>query len=235
MVTSVSDAGSPGTPRTEARVELRVRGDRAVLCDPDRAGGEEVEPESLPLGPDLAAALHEWARVAAALRRAAIGESATLREPGEDAVGVVSRRGHQLAGRVASEMRMPVHYLDPVTDEATVVVPNPEAFATRGPRHASPHGTRLFRRTPGEPTPWATGVTVSAFIAATVLVGMLAVMNALARETNGWLATAATLLISGGLAPSLWLGRVVPILRWVCFGAAVGLVASWAGLLIILL
>lgn len=223
-----------GSVQTEACVELRVRGDRAVLSDRDHTGDQEVEPERMPLGPDLAAALHEWARVASAVRKAATGQGTTLREPGEDA-GVVSRRGHQLAGRVASEMRMPVQYLDPVTEVATVVVPNPETFAARGPRHASPGGTRLFRRTPGEPTPWATGLTVSAFMTATVLVGMLAVTSTLARETSGWLALGAALLVNAGLAPSLWLGRKVPILRWVCLGAVVGLAASWIGLLFVLI
>lgn len=219
----------------EATVELRVRGERAVLYDYERTADEEVEPQALPLGADLAAALHEWARVAATVLKSSHGGAAVLGDPGEDAVGVVSRRGHQLAGRVASELRIPVRYLDPISGETSIVVPNPAAFMSKGPRHASPHGTRLFRRTPGEPTPWATGLTVSAFIAATVLLGMLSVSYALARETSGWLAAAATVLISGGLAPSLWLGRAVPVLRWVCLGAAVGLIASWAGLLFVLL
>ncbi|MQA61854.1 MAG: DUF2537 domain-containing protein [Actinophytocola sp.] len=213
-------------------MELRVRGDRAVLTSEET---NEVAPENLPLGADLAAALHEWARVAAAMRRASMGQRSGLTEPGEDVVGVVSRRGHQLARRVASEMRIPVHYRDPVTEIATVVVPNAEASQPRGPRHASPHGTRLFRRTPGEPTPWGTGLTVSVFFAAVVFVGLLALTSTLARGVNGWVAVAAAIAISGGMAPSLWLGRHVPILRWVCLGAAAGLVASWVGLLFVLL
>lgn len=217
-------------------VELRIRGDRAVLTD-GASDERELEPETLPLGAELAAALHEWARVAAAVRRAAEGDATAIAEPGEDTVGVVSRRGYQLAGRVATEMRVPVHYVDPVTDVATVVVPTPvaPAVARRGPRHARPGGSGLFRRTPGEPTPWATGLTVSAFLAAVVLVGMLALMSTLAEATSGWLALAAAIVVSGGMAPSLWLGRRVPILRWVCFGAAAGLAASWLGLLFVLL
>lgn len=227
-------------------MELRIRGDRAVLTDV--AADRDVAPETLPLDADLAAALHEWARVAAAVRRAAAGGASTLPEPGEDTVGVVSRRGHQLAGRVATEMRMPVHYVDPVTDVATVVAPSldtprpspsprPSAPApSSGPRHAAPGGSpRVFRRTPGEPTPWATGLTVAAFIAAVVLIGMLALMSTLAEATTGWLALAAAVVVTAGLAPSLWLGRRVPILRWVCFGAVAGLAASWVGLLFVLL
>ncbi|MGH3520716.1 MAG: DUF2537 domain-containing protein [Haloechinothrix sp.] len=215
-------------------MELRVQGDRAVLADRESPNGE-VEPEKLPLGPDLAAALHEWARVASAVRRASMGESAALADPVEDAVGVVSRRGRQLAGRVASQMRMPVHYVDPVTETSIVVVPDPAAAVPRGPRHARSDGTTLFRRTPGEPVPWGTGLTVSAFMLAVVLVGMLALVGTLARETNEWIAVLASVLVTAGMAPSLWLGRGVPILRWVCFGAAAGLAASWVGLLFVLL
>lgn len=215
-------------------MELRIRDDRAVLVNGD-AETPEIEPETLPLGADLAAALHEWARVAAAVRQASTGSHAAISEPGEDAVGVVSRRGHQLAARIATEIRMPVHYVDPVTEVATVVVPNPAVAPPRGPRHADPSGSGLFRRTPGEPTPWGTGLTVSAFLAAVVLVGMLALMSTLAEATSGWLAFGATVLVTGGMAPSLWLGRRVPILRWVCFGAAAGLAASWLGLLFVLL
>lgn len=219
----------------EARVELRVKDDRAVLTESDSVDAEEVEPESLPLGADLAAALHEWARVASAVRKSSLGESAALAEPGNDAVGVISRRGHQLAGRVASEMRVPVQYLDPVTETSTVVVPSPVPAHPRGPRHASPHGTRLFRRTPGEPTPWATGLTVSAFMAFVVFFGMLALISTLATQAHPLVAIGAILLVSGGLAPSLWLGRRVPTLRWVCFGVAAGLAASWLGLLFVLI
>ncbi|MGH3433678.1 MAG: DUF2537 domain-containing protein [Thermocrispum sp.] len=213
-------------------MQLRIRGERAVLTD----GGPAVdrEPETLPLGPDLTAALHEWARVASAIRAAAEGDSSAIAEPGEDTVGVVSRRGHQLAGRVATELHRPVQYVDPVTDVATVVVPNPAMPPPGGPRHASPSGSGFFRRTPGEPAPWGPGLTVSVIIGAVVLIGMLALTSTLAEATAGWLAFAAAVVVSGGMAPSLWLGRRVPILRWMCFGAAGGLAASWIGVLFVL-
>lgn len=218
----------------EASVELRVQGDRAVLTDRDAPDLPAVAPERLPLGPDLTAALHEWARVASAVRKASLGQSAALAEQDEDAVGVVSRRGRQLAGRIASEMRTSVHYVDPVTEVATVVVPEPMSAVRRGPRHARPDGSALFRRTPGEPVPWGPGLTISAFMLAVVFVGMLALSSTLARETNAWLAVLASLLVTGGMAPSLWLGRGVPIMRWVCLGAAAGLALSWVGLLFVL-
>ncbi|MPY96489.1 MAG: DUF2537 domain-containing protein [Actinophytocola sp.] len=216
-------------------MELRVRGDRAVLARSGSDAGHELAPEQLPLGPDLAAALHEWARVAAAMRKAATGQSAALSDPGQDAVGVVSRRGRQLAGRVATEMHMTVQYRDPVTDMATVVVPSPDDGRRRGPRHARGYDQGLFQRSPGEPTPWATGLAVSALMTVVVAVGMLGLVSTLERATQGWIAFAAAVVVSGGLLPSLWLGRRVPIVRWVCFGAAVGLAVSWIGALVLLL
>ncbi|MPY77193.1 MAG: DUF2537 domain-containing protein [Actinophytocola sp.] len=216
-------------------MELRVRGDRAVLTRGDSGTAREIAPEQLPLGPDLAAALHEWARVAAAMRKAATGQSAALSEPGQDAVGVVSRRGRQLAGRVATEMRMTVHYRDPVTELATVVVPSPDDGRRRGPRHARGYDRGLFQRSAGEPTPWATGLTVSALLAIVVAVAMIGLISTLERATQGWIAFLAAAVVSGGLLPSLWLGRRVPIVRWVCFGAAAGLAVSWVGALFVLL
>ena len=204
--------------RSGAKVELRVRGDRAVFS----AGRGAVEPESLPLGPDLTDALHEWARVVTAIRGVAD------EEPNTETVGVVSRRGHQLAGRVAAELRRPVRYVDPVTDSSVVVVPQ----ETEAQARSEPSG--WFRRSPGEPTPWGPGLTVSVIIGAVVLVGMLALTSTLAKAVAGWAALAAAVVVSAGMAPSLWLGRKVPTMRWVCFGAGAGLVVSWLGVLILL-
>ncbi|WP_028848693.1 DUF2537 domain-containing protein [Thermocrispum agreste] len=203
-------------------MELRVRGDRAVLVDGRHAAG--LAPEEFPLNDELAAALHEWARVATAIR-------ATRRDDGSDTetVGVVSRRGHQLAGRVAAELRRPVRYVDPVTGSTVVVVPREPV--RRVPR--PDEGTRWFRRSPGEPTPWGPGLTVSVMIGAVVLVGMLALTTTIAEAVAGWAALLAASIVSGGMAPSLWLGRNVPTMRWVCFGAAGGLAISWLGVLIV--
>ncbi|MDV6014363.1 DUF2537 domain-containing protein [Haloechinothrix sp. LS1_15] len=230
---------------TEARVELRVRDGRAVLAERaagDRGGehgsdehGEhgngarEFAPESLPLGAELAAALHEWARVTAAVQQGARGQHPELEAPGEDAIGMISRRGRQLAGRVASRIHTPVHVVDPVTGQTSVAVPEPRHTGT-GPRHASPRGSRLFRRSPGEPPPWGPGLTVSAFTCAIVIVGMLALGGATGEP--GWLSLGAALVVTVGLAPSLWLGKSVPVLRWMCLGATAGLAFSWIALLV---
>ncbi len=202
--------------RQRSSVELRVRGERAVLT----AGRHAAEPESFPLGDELAAALHEWARVATAIRTT---------ESTAETVGVVSRRGHQLAGRVAAELHRPVRYVDPVTDSAIVVVPQEPT-----PRRATP-AAHWFRRTPGEPTPWGPGLTVSVMIGAVVLVGMLALATTITEAVAGWAALVAALIVTAGMAPSLWIGRHVPTMRWVCFGAAGGLAVSWLGVLVVLL
>ncbi|WP_409184761.1 DUF2537 domain-containing protein [Amycolatopsis sp. VS8301801F10] len=192
-------------------MELRIRGEQAVLAGPGGEHAREVDPRRLAIGADLAQALHEWARVASAVARS---------DSDVDVAGsVVSQRGRQLAARLAAVMGTEVRFVDPVTGVETVVEPPPRPDQ---PARA---------RTPDEPTPWATGLTVSAFAAAVVIVAMLALAGTLARETSTWLALIASLVVTGGVAPSLWLGRKVPILRWAVYGAGGGLVLAWIGVL----
>jgi len=198
-------------------MELRIREGRAVLAGPGGDSAREVDPHSLAIGSDLAQALHEWARVASA-----VGSSGT------EAASVVSQRGRQLAQRVAATMGTSVRFVDPVSGDGVII--DPPAPAPR-----SELARRLFG-TPdpaGEPTPWLTGLTVSAFVAAVVVVAMLALANTLARETNGWLALLASAVVTAGITPSLWLARRVPIVRWASFGAAAGIVIAWIGVLIV--
>ncbi|MFI5561434.1 DUF2537 domain-containing protein [Amycolatopsis japonica] len=198
-------------------MELRIREGRAVLAGPGGESAREVDPHSLAIGTDLAQALHEWARVASA-----VGSSGT------EAASVVSQRGRQLAQRVAATMGTSVRFVDPVSGDGVIIDP-----PTPAPR--SELARRLFG-TPdpaGEPTPWLTGLTVSAFVAAVAVVAMLALANTLARETNGWLALLASAVVTAGITPSLWLARRVPIVRWASFGAAAGIVIAWIGVLIV--
>ncbi|MFD5248964.1 DUF2537 domain-containing protein [Amycolatopsis sp. NPDC058340] len=198
-------------------MELRIREGRAVLAGPGGDSAREVDPHSLAIGSDLAQALHEWARVASA-----VGSSGT------EAASVVSQRGRQLAQRVAATMGTSVRFVDPVSGDGVIIDPPAPA-----PRNEL--ARRLFG-TPdpaGEPTPWLTGLTVSAFVAAVVVVAMLALANTLARETNGWLALLASAVVTAGITPSLWLARRVPIVRWASFGAAAGIVIAWIGVLIV--
>ncbi|SFW62168.1 DUF2537 domain-containing protein [Amycolatopsis australiensis] len=201
-------------------MELRIRGERAVLAGPGGEHAREVDPHKLAIGADLAQALHEWARVA----------SAVAAGSGAEAGAVVSQRGRQLAGRLAAVMGTTVRFVDPVTGADTVVEPPPRAGE---PGHRFVRAVLGPPGPPGEPTPWLTGLTVSAFIAAVVVVAMLALATTLARETSGWLALVASVVVTAGITPSLWLIRRTPILRWAAYGAAAGVVIAWVGVLVI--
>ncbi|MGB8962502.1 MAG: DUF2537 domain-containing protein, partial [Pseudonocardiaceae bacterium] len=87
---------------------------------------------------------------------------------------------------------------------------------------------------PGEPTPWATGLTVSAMAAAVVVVALLSLSQDLAPN-GAWLVVLANLLVAAGLTPSIWLARTTPIWRWLAYGTAAGIALAWAALLLSLL
>jgi len=187
-------------------IQLRANGDRAVLVDGD--GAAMTEPSSLPLGTELTDALNEWAKVAAAVARA---------EPGVAAGSVVSRRGLQLAGRVATSLGVTVRYVDPLSGAESVV--EPLRLPARPPRPPLPP----------EPRPWLTGLTVSAASLAVTLVTVVTLAATLA-ETYSLLALAANVVVTAGLLPTLWLIHRQPIWRWVSYGVAVGLGLAWLAL-----
>lgn len=200
-------------------MELRVRDGRAVLAGEDESGEREVDPHSLPLGADLAEALHEWAKVADAVVRT---------ETPADGVAsaLVTRRGKQLAGRIAAVMNAPVQYTDPVSGELVSV----------GAPEAPPKATvqTVAEDEEPEPTPWGTGLTVSFITAAIVTVTVVSLSLGLG-ETSRWLALIANILVVGGLAPSVWLGRNVPVWRWVAYGVVTGVIVAWLALILTLL
>ncbi|MFD5831549.1 DUF2537 domain-containing protein [Lentzea sp. NPDC060358] len=201
-------------------MELRVRDGRAVLAGEDESGEREVDPHSLPLGADLAEALHEWAKVADAVERT---------ETPADGVAsaLVARRGKQLAGRIAAVMNAPVSYTDPVSGEL-VSVEAPEVPAKVAVE------TLVAEVEEPEPTPWGTGLTVSFITAAIVTVTVVSLSLGLG-ETSRWLALVANVLVVGGLAPSVWLGRNVPVWRWVAYGVVTGVLVAWFTLILTLL
>lgn len=201
-------------------MELRVRDGRAVLAGEDESGEREVDPHSLPLGADLAEALHEWAKVADAVVRT---------ETPADGVAsaLITRRGKQLAGRIAAVMNAPIRYTDPVSGEL-VDVEAPEAPAPRAV------ATQVDTEDESEPTPWGTGLTVSFITAAIVTVTVVSLSLGLG-ETSRWLALVANVLVVGGLAPSVWLGRRVPVWRWVAYGVVTGVLVAWVVLILTLL
>ncbi|MGH3902168.1 MAG: DUF2537 domain-containing protein [Pseudonocardiaceae bacterium] len=87
---------------------------------------------------------------------------------------------------------------------------------------------------PGEPTPWATGLTVSAVTAVIVGIALLSLSQGLAT-VGVWPVVLANLLVAAGLAPSMWLARATPIWRWIAYGAAAGILLTWIALLLSLL
>jgi uncharacterized protein DUF2537 len=187
-------------------IQLRASGERAVLVGDD--GIAVTEPGRLPLGTELTDALHEWAKVAAAVGRT---------EPGAAAGAVVSRRGLQLAGRVATSLGVVVRYVDPLSGAESVVEPT-----------AAPEPPRAPPR-PKEPVPWLTGLTVSAASAALVVVTVVTLAVTLA-ETYALLALGSNVVVTAGLLPSLWLIHRQPIWRWVAYGVAVGIGVAWLAL-----
>ncbi|TWP50036.1 DUF2537 domain-containing protein [Lentzea tibetensis] len=204
-------------------MELRVRDGRAVLAGQDDTGEREVDPHSLPLGAELADALHQWAQVADAVVRTETPADGV-------ATALVTRRGRQLAGRIAAAMGSPVAYVDPVTGElVTVEAPSPSG-APGDPVAVEP----VAAVEAPEPTPWATGLTVSIITAAIVTVTVVSLSLGLG-ETSQWLALIANVLVVGGLAPSVWLGRKTPVWRWVAYGVVTGVGVAWFVLILTLL
>lgn len=165
-----------------------------------------------PLPDELEDALREWAAFAVSVSGSG----------GPAERDVLQRRGRQLAARVADALGRTVTYIDPVSGRvesvpapATGPIPQPAAD-------------------PQEPTPWATGLAVSAFTGVLVAIGDIALTQAFA-EAFGLLWAPANVLVTLGLTPSLYLLRSTPFWRWPALGAAAGLVAAWVVLLLGLL
>ncbi|RRO15365.1 DUF2537 domain-containing protein [Saccharopolyspora rhizosphaerae] len=192
--------------------ELHARSGRAVLV---RGGRTECDPARLGLPESLVTALHEWAGVAE------LAQTGDAEQTGE----IVSRRGRQLATRLAAETGGRIGYVDPFSGEvAQIGRPRSARAVRRGERPLAPES----------PTPWGPGLVISAVVGAIVAVTLTVVSQGLA-DVSGVLAVFVNIATAAGFAPSIWLGRTVPVWRWVAFGTAAGLVASWiAGLLSLL-
>ena len=79
-------------------------------------------------------------------------------------------------------------------------------------------------------TPWATGLTVAAFVAA-VSGTAIAVLSLGLTRVHPAVAVALNLIAVGGLAPSVWGWRRTPVLRWLALGAGLGVAGAWLVLL----
>lgn len=85
-----------------------------------------------------------------------------------------------------------------------------------------------------EPTPWGTGLTVAGFVAAVTAVA-ITVLGIGVNRVNPLLTVALNLVAVGGLAPTLWAWRRVPVRRWFVLGLAVGVALGWILLLAVTL
>ena len=75
-------------------------------------------------------------------------------------------------------------------------------------------------------TPWGTGLTVAAFVAAVTAAAIVVLSMGMTR-VNPWVSIALNLVAVGGLAPTLWGWRRIPVRRWFVLGAAVGVTVGW--------
>jgi hypothetical protein len=80
-----------------------------------------------------------------------------------------------------------------------------------------------------ERTPWGTGLTVAGFVAVVVALA-IAVLSLGVARVHPLLAVGLNLIAVGGLAPTLWGWRTIPVLRWFVLGGAVGVVLGWLAL-----
>lgn len=75
-------------------------------------------------------------------------------------------------------------------------------------------------------TPWGTGLTVAAFVAAVVAAAIIVLSLGLTR-VHPLLAVGLNAVAVGGLAPTVWGWRTRPVWRWFVLGAGVGVAVGW--------
>ena len=75
-------------------------------------------------------------------------------------------------------------------------------------------------------TPWGTGLTVAAFVAAVVAAAIVVLSLGMTR-VHPMVAVGLNVVAVGGLAPTLWEWRRTPVRRWFVLGAAVGVAIGW--------
>jgi hypothetical protein len=83
-------------------------------------------------------------------------------------------------------------------------------------------------------TPWGTGLTVAAFVAAVVAAAIIVLSLGMIR-VHPAVSVGLNLVAVGGLAPTLWDWRKRPVRRWFLLGAAVGVAVGWTATLAVAL
>ena len=75
-------------------------------------------------------------------------------------------------------------------------------------------------------TPWGTGLTVAAFVAAVVAAAIIVLSLGMTR-VHPIISLGLNVVAVGGLAPTLWHWRKRPVRRWFVLGAAAGVAVGW--------
>ena len=83
---------------------------------------------------------------------------------------------------------------------------------------------------PDESTPWGTGLTVAAFVAAVTATAIVVLSLGMTR-VHPMVSVGLNLVAVGGLAPTLWGWRKIAVRRWFVLGAGVGVAIGWIVLL----
>ena len=79
----------------------------------------------------------------------------------------------------------------------------------------------LSRPVTDDATPWGTGLTVAAFVAAVTAAAIIVLSLGLTR-VHPLLAVGLNIVAVGGLAPTVWGWRARPVWRWFVLGSGVG-------------
>ena len=79
-------------------------------------------------------------------------------------------------------------------------------------------------------TPWGTGLTVAAFVAAVVAAAIIVLSLGMAR-VHPMISLGLNVVAVGGLTPTLWDWRKRPVRRWFVLGAAAGVAVGWTAAL----
>jgi hypothetical protein len=187
-------------------VRLTTSAGRALL---DQRPVEAVD-ETFGLPDQLCLALRQWAWSAEQLAQPGAAH------PDEQASrrAELSRRGAYLASVVAAVRGERVDYVDPL----------------RGTVRGFGQG-RPVPAPRGEPVPWGTGLALLGMVA--VLVGAMDLaLTAALRAEFRWVWLPANVLVGVGLTPTVLLLRDRRFWRWIGYGIALGLIASWLALAI---
>lgn len=83
-------------------------------------------------------------------------------------------------------------------------------------------------------TPWGTGLTVAALVAAVTATAIVVLSLGMTR-VHPMVSVGLNLVAVGGLAPTLWDWRARPVRRWFVLGAAAGVAVGWVAMLALVL